>query len=131
MERVIPKNLEKLILQPLLGNTNITEAKYCKEIEAFEKKCEASLINTLSRLDINATVKTDRYSLPYQKEIPVQLGGESYMNGPYEFYRVARKLVKELLNENVYKIRFYILIDVDTESGLMGKLIYKFRYYIH
>jgi hypothetical protein len=131
MDRVIPNNLEKSILGPLLGHENRTEAKYRKEIEAFEKKCEESLINTLGRLDVHATVKSDRYSLPYQKEVIVQLGGESYMNGPYEFYRVARKFVKELLNENVYKIRFYILVDVDTEFGMMGKVVYKFRYYIH
>ena len=131
MERVIPKNLEKSILGPLLGHKNRTESKYRKEIEAFEKKCEDSLIGTLSRLDIHAIVKTDRYSLPYQKEVIVELGGESYMNGPYEFFRVARKLVKELLNENVYKIRFYILVDVDTEFGMMGKVTYKLRYYVH
>ena len=131
MDRIVPNNLDKAILGPSLRHKDRTESNYIKKIEKFEINCEKSLIETLGRLDINATVKTDRYSLPYQKEIKVELFGESYMNGPYEFYRVVRKIVKELLNENIYKIRFYILVDVDTNAALMGKVIYKFRYYVH
>jgi hypothetical protein len=130
MIRTLP-NLNKPILGPLLGHKKRTEENYLTKIEKFEKDCEKSLIDTLGRLDIHATTKTDRYSLPYQKEITMELMGESYMNGPYEFYRIVRRIVKELLNENVYKIRFYILIDVDTDYGFMGKIIYKFRYYVH
>ena len=131
MERVIPNNLDKIILGPLLEYKDRTEANYIKKIEKFEINCEKSLIDTLSKLDIYATIKTDRYSLPYQKEIKVELFGVSYTNRAYEFYRVAREIVKELLNENINKIRFYILVDVDTEAALKGKVIYKFRYYVH
>lgn len=129
--RKIP-DLSKGILFPLIGSEkkNQTESGYLNKIEEFERKCEDSLINTLSRLNIHASVKTDRYSLPYQFEVEKTLYGESYLNGPYEFYRVAREFVKELLVKDVYKIRFYLLIDVDTEK-MLGKVTYKFRYYIH
>jgi hypothetical protein len=133
MERVIPNNLEKAILFPLMGpdSEKQTQQNYTKKIEKFEKECEKSFIKTLSRLSIDATVKTDRYSLPYKEECVVTLNGESYMNGPYEFHRVARRFVKELLDKNVYKIRFYIWVDVDTKAGFMGNVTYRLRYYIH
>ena len=91
MERVIPNNLDKIILGPLLEYKDRKEANYIKKIEKFEINCEKSLIDTLSKLDIYATIKTDRYSLPYQKEIKVELFGVSYTNRAYEFYRVAGK----------------------------------------
>ena len=86
--RNIPTNLNKSILFPLLGHEkkNQTEANYIKKVEKFERGCEKSFIETLSRLSIHATVKTDPYSLPYTDGCVVTLNGESYMNGPYEFY---------------------------------------------
>lgn len=136
--RKIPENLDKGILFPLLGpdKKNYTPQEYISKLIKFEEKCEKSLIETLSRLSIHAMVKTERYSLPYQHEVSHSLFGESYLNGPYEFHRVARVFAKELLNSDVYKIRFYIKIDVITEGsfqeiGLMGKIQYNLRYYIH
>lgn len=134
MEREIP-DLSLPILYPLVGREKINGEIYIKKIEEFEVKCEKSLVETLSRLSINATVKRDRYSLPFKHEIYHVLYGESYLNGPYEFHRVAREFVKELLQKNLYKIRFYILIDVEkTGEGFlrsMGKITYRLRYYPH
>ena len=110
------------------------QALYEKKIIEFEKGCEESIIKTLSKLDVNATVKTDRYSLPFKEEIVVTLNGESYLNGPYEFFRVARKVVKEILNRNIYKMRFYIYINLLPGEGVFGgfgKVEYRFRYYPH
>lgn len=133
--REIPKNLNKGILYPLLGHDKRkqSEENYIKQIEKFERNCEKSLIETLSRLSIDARVKSDPYSLPHTNEFVVKLNGESYLNGPYEFHRVARKFVKELLDKNVYKIRFYIWVDVDSEAGpfKLGNVTYRLRYYIH
>jgi hypothetical protein len=125
-------NLNLSILFPLFGHTkkSNTQEKYIKKIEEFERKCEKSLIETLGKLNIDGSVKTDPYSLPHTDEVIVTLKGESYLNGPYEFHRVARQIVKELLEKNVYKIRFYMFINV-LPMGLMGKVEYRFRYYIH
>lgn len=132
MQRNIP-NLNMPILRPLLGyEKKPTEKRYLSELEKFEIKCEKSFKETLGRLGIQSTVKTDRYSLPHKGEVVKSLYGESYINGPYEFYRVARDFVKELLEKNVYKIRFYILIDVEMTPGFpIGKVTYRLRYYPH
>lgn len=130
MERLIP-NLNSSILHPLLGwePKKQNEKNYIKQIQKFERDCEKSLIETFSRIGINAIVKSDPYSLPYNQELVVNLNGESYLNGPYEFYRVARKIVSEVLEKDLYKVRFYMLIDVDT-NRFLGRVTYKFRYHI-
>ena len=138
MNREIP-NLNCSILHPLLGHKdkNRTEEKYIKEIEKFERGCEKSLIETFGRLSIVSTVKTDPYSLPYTHEVIVKLNGESYLNGPYEFHRVVRKIVKEVLDKNLWKIRFYMFVNVLTDQPdqhplikSLGQVEYRFRYYL-
>jgi len=136
MERIIP-NFNKSIVGPLLGHKdkNRTEENYLKEIEKFERGCEKSLKELFGRLSINSLVKTDPYSLPFNNEVVVTLRGESYMNGPYEFHRVARKIVKELLDKNIWKLRYYMYINVvtpETKNFLdaWGSVEYRFRYYL-
>jgi hypothetical protein len=136
MERKIP-DLSKSICVPLLGpKGKRTEENYLKKIEKFERDCEKSFIETLSRIGTDATVKTDPYSLPYTDEVIITLYGESYMNGPYEFYRVARSFLKEVLEKNLWKVRFYIKIDIVTQNEpdyttplFMGRIDYRLRYY--
>jgi hypothetical protein len=138
MNREIP-NLKASILYPLVGHKekSRTEENYLKKIEKFERECEKSLIELFSRLSITANVKTDPYSLPYNNEIVVTLNGESYLNGPYEFHRVARRIAKEILNKDLWKLRFYMYVNVLTnqpeQHPLMrhlGQVEYRFRYYI-
>jgi len=125
-----PAALNLSILYPLTGKRNPNEETYLQKIQDFERECELSLIETLSRLSIQATVKTDPYSLPYQEEIIVPLYGESYLNGPYEFHRVVKQIVKHLLTADVSKIRFYFFINV-LPCYMMGKVEYRFRYFTH
>jgi hypothetical protein len=142
MERIIP-NLNKSILGPLLGHKekSRTEEKYLKEIQKFERESEKSLRDLFGKLSIDSLVKTDPYSLPYNNEVLVTLRGESYMNGPYEFHRVARQIAKEVLDKNLWKFRFYMFINVVTPDAgdnikdnfinHFGRIEYRFRYYIH
>ena len=79
-------------------------------------------------------VKTDPYSLPYTHEIAISLRGESYLNGAYEIFRVARPFIKELLNKGADKIRFYAFINVLTPDkpsllNTFGRVDYRIRYY--
>lgn len=135
LQREIP-DLSSSILSPLIGweREKRTDEKYLKEIQRFERESENSLIETFSRVGIKAMVKTDPYSLPYNNEVEVVLWGESYLNGPYEFYRVARKILKEVLDRNLWNVRFYMFINVVSpkEKSLLdlGKVIYKFRYHL-
>lgn len=129
MERNLPKR-KLSIMFPLTGKLEYPKPKEIIEsLEKFEQKCEKSIIETLARLDIKAIVKSDRFSLPYNNEVKVTLGGESYLNGSYEFYRVARIIAKDLLKKDLYKIRFYILVEV-SDKGIMGSVDYYFRYHI-
>ena len=131
MERPKTK-LTLAILSPLLGHgeKKVTKERYIEHIEKYERKCEKNLIEVFRKLDIQGTVKTDPYSLPYTDEVFVALNGESYLNGPYELQRVTRQIVKSLLKVDAHKIRFYMFINV-TPKGLMGQVEYRFRYYVH
>lgn len=136
MERIIP-NFNKSIVGPLLGHKDKdrTEEKYLKKIEKFERGCEKSLTDLFGRLSIKALVKTDPYSLPFNNELVVTLRGESYMNGPYEFHRVARKIVKEVLAKDLWNLRYYLYINVLTPETKnlfdgWGSVEYRFRYYL-
>jgi len=129
MNRKIP-NLKHSLLTPLSFD-ELTENQYIEKIEKFERNCEKKFILTCKNLDIRATVKTDPYSLPYTDELVVTLHGESYLNGAYEFERVAYKMMKEILNKNLYQFRFYMFINVIDRSSFpfMGSVEYRFRYY--
>ncbi len=128
-------NLKNSILFPVLGRLkDPSQDDYTISIEKFERKVEESLINTCSRLGIHAMVKTDPYSLPYTHEIAISLRGESYLNGAYEIFRVARPFMKELLNKGADKIRFYAFINVITPEkpsllNTFGRVDYRIRYY--
>ena len=140
LARPIP-DLDKSICMPLLGLKGAkTPEHYVSMIEAFERKVEKKFIDLLKRMDINASVKTDPYSLPYKGEVLYTLNGESWMDGPYEYHRVFKHLVKEILNKGLERFRFYFYINIITEipddvkginrlSASFGKIEYRLRYY--
>ena len=107
----------------------MTPERYHEVMENTEIRNEVTMLKLSEKLNIQASVKSDRYSLPYHKEIEHTNYGESYLNGAYEPERFFRKVVKQLLDENVYKIRFYVLMEV-AEALPMGKVNFKFRYSI-
>jgi hypothetical protein len=107
-----------------------TPEKYEETMINLEKKIEEDMIAVLSKMGINASVKTDRYSLPYQFQIKTTQYGESYLNGAFESVKLYRAVLKEMTTLNLYKIRFYILAEVE-DTPYMGKVNYYFNYYIH
>ena len=136
MERKIPSDLHKSIVMPLIGyKGEETKENYVKRIEKFERRVEKALIDLLKLIDIDASTKTVPSSLPYKEELVYTLMGESWMNGPYEFKRVFKMLLKDLLDKKLYKFRFYFQINIITDFpnddiwGSFGKIEYRFRYY--
>jgi len=127
--RNIP-NLNSQLLLIMNRDDKRTEELYHKFMEKIEQNNEAKLIKILSSLGIQSSVKSNRYSLPYTGEIKHSRMGESYINGAYETEDFFRKVVKELLLNNIRKIRFYILMEVE-DCFPMGKVNFKFRYYTH
>lgn len=107
-----------------------TPEKYEEHMINLEKKIEKDMIEVLRKMGIHATVKTDRYSLPYEFQVKTTQNGESYLNGAFESVKLYREVLRNLLEMDVYKIRFYIFAEVE-DSFPMGRVNYYFNYYIH
>jgi hypothetical protein len=87
-------------------------------------------------LSIQSTFKQDRYSLPFTHEVVGEIAVTSYVNYAYNIDNIARVFVKDLLDKNVSKIRFYLFVEEVIEDETIskrqfGKVVYKFRYMIH
>jgi hypothetical protein len=127
--RKIP-SLTNSLLFFMKDQSNFSIEEYEKTMIKLEKKIEQSLIKLLSKVDIQAIVKTDRYSLPYTEEIIYTAFGYSYLNGAFESAPFKRKILTTLLNEDLYKLRFYVFAEIEDHFP-MGKVRYCFRYYKH
>ena len=127
MKRNIPEMKNQLLFYM---DKDRTPEKYEETMINLEKKIEKDMIGVLSKLGINATVKTDRYSLPFQSQIKTTQNGESYLNGAFESFQLYRKVLYKMVELNVYKVRFYIFAEVE-DSFPMGKVNYYFKYYVH
>jgi len=133
MERNIPdmKNQLLFFMDGKNGREeDRTPEKYEEHMINLEKKIEKDMIEVLFKMGIHATVKTDRYSLPYQFQVRTTQNGESYLNGAFESVKLYRAVLRNLLEMDVYKIRFYIFAEVE-DSFPMGRVNYYFNYYIH
>ena len=141
IERYIPPSFNKSILYTILIPEIINGwdhdiKSYIKAITKFEIECEKTLIDLFRQIGIQASVKRDRYSLPYKNEIIGEIEGSVYINHAFNLDNIARVFVKDLLEKNVTKIRFYLTVDVITEDEAFGKtyngkVVYKFRYMVH
>ena len=141
IERYIPPRFNRSILYTILIPEWIKGAKYDAEsykiaITKFEVECEGKLKDLFKRIGIQSSVKRDRYSLPYKYEVIGEIEGASFINYAFTLDNIARVFVKDLLDRNVTKIRFYLTVDVITEDEsmskrYMGKVVYKFRYMVH
>jgi len=134
MERNIPSMNNSLLFFMDIRKGKVTEKNFVAEYEKAMTKREISmekwLVDTFAYLGINATVKSDRYSLPIMYQIKATQYGESYLNGAYESYNIFRKVLGKVLSEDIHKIRFYIFAEVE-DHFLMGKVNYYFNYYVH
>lgn len=141
LERYIPPRFNRSILYTILIPEAIRTNKYDADtyvsaVTKFEIKCEAKLKDLFRMIGIQSSVKRDRYSLPYKHEVIGEIEGVSYINYAYNLDNISRIFVKDLLDKNVHKIRFYLFVEVITEDETMskryrGKVVYKFRYMVH
>ena len=113
----------------------LTDGKPEEALDRFEGRVQELTIATLRNLGIRATVKRDKFSLPFTHEVISELRLESWLNAVYEYQWPLRKFVLELLNQNEDRIRFYLWVDFfETQkprSGITGGLRYHFRYCVH
>jgi uncharacterized Fe-S center protein len=124
MERIIHEEVQNAMstFMPDLNNF----------FERLENKQEKKLIELFNEIGILASVKTDKYSLPYQGEVVVKLHRESDINNMYLRSRIFRQMIKEMLDKNANKIRFYLHYETFYDGSFFGMgFKYSFRYYIH
>ena len=141
IERYIPPRFNRAILYTILLPEVIRTNKYDTEtyvaaVTKFEIECEGKLKDLFKKIGIQSSIKSDRFSLPYTHEVTGEIEGQSYINYAFNLDNIARVFVKDLLDKNIHKIRFYLFVDVITEDETMskrynGKVVYKFRYTVH
>lgn len=141
LERYMPPRFNRAILYTILIPEWIRTGKYdntsyVNAVKKFEMESESKLKNLFRMIGIQSSVKRDRYSLPYTHEVIGEIEGASYINYAFNLDNIARVFVKDLLDKNVSKIRYYLFVDVITEDEIMskrynGKVVYKFRYTVH
>ena len=129
MERKIP-DLESFLLSPIVGGDK-TEENYKTQIYKFERSVEKHLLEIFKKLNINAIVITDPYSLPYNNEIEYSLGFSSYINDAYDYRYIIREILKDVLEVYMHQFRFYIYVDVflNDNNPFGSKVKYYFRYH--
>lgn len=141
LERYIPPRFNRAILYTILIPEWIRTGKYdnssyINAVKKFEMESESKLKDLFRMIGIQSSVKRDRYSLPYTYEVVGEIEGASFINYAFNINNIAREFLKDLLDKNIYKIRFYLFVDVITEDETMskrynGKVVYKFRYTVH
>jgi len=141
IERYIPPRFNRAILYTILLPEVIRTNKYDTEtyvaaVTKFEIECEGKLKDLFKKIGIQSSIKRDRFSLPYRHEVIGEIEGQSYINYAFNLDNIARVFVKDLLDKNIYKIMFNLLVDIITEDETIskrynGKVVYKFRYTVH
>ena len=141
IERYIPPRFNRAILYTILLPEVIRTSKYdtvtyVAAVTKFEIECERKLKDLFKKIGIQSSIKSDRFSLPYTHEVTGEIEGQSYINYVFNLDNIASVFVKDLLDKNIHKIRFYLFVDVITEDETMskrynGKVVYKFRYTVH
>ena len=141
IERYIPPRFNRAILYTILLPEVIRTSKYdtvtyVAAVTKFEIECERKLKDLFKKIGIQSSIKSDRFSLPYTHEVTGEIEGQSYINYAFNLDNIARVFVKDLLDKNIHKIRFYLFVDVITEDETMskrynGKVVYKLRYTVH
>jgi hypothetical protein len=133
MERNIPSMNNSLLFFMDIRNKEYTDKtfveEYNKQMIKRELSMEKWLLNTFAHLGISASVKSYRYSLPIKYQVKTTQPGESYLNGAFETYEIFREAIKTVVEQKIYKLRFYIFAEVE-DSFPMGKVNYYFNYYI-
>ncbi|MFD3393409.1 hypothetical protein U0R10_02130 [Aquirufa sp. OSTEICH-129V] len=109
---------------------------YLQTVQKHEMDIEAYLNDVLDKLGIFAVVKTNRYSLPYDKEISNFQKRRGLNYNTFDLQQFVRQVVMELLTLNVKKLRYYVIGDLILEKdssayGYSNSILVKFRYTIH
>ena len=128
--RSIPESNNTLLgLISKVDRKELTIAEYEDHMAKLEKSIEGKIIKMLEMISTHATVKTDRYSLPYKHQIKHTKHATSYLNDAFDTRQFIREIAEEVLKYEITKLRFYVFAEM--EGGMFGKMNYYFNYYPH
>lgn len=120
IKRIVPRNLNHRIISSVFTEAELkpkTHENYIKVLELIETKWEKYLIDLLNRLNINATVKPNKYSLLFKDElIFTEPDCPLFPKAYYAFVFALREFVKVILERNILKVRFYIIIELHPQK---------------
>lgn len=128
--RAIPESNNTLLsLISKVDRKELTIAEYEDHMAKLEKSIEEKIIKMLDMISTHASVKTDRYSLPYKHQIKHTRQASSYLNDAFDTRQFIREIAEEVLKYEITKLRFYVFAEM--EGGMFGKMNYYFNYYPH
>ena len=128
--RSIPESNNTLLgLISKVDRKELTIAEYEDHMAKLEKSIEEKIIKMLDMISTHASVKTDRYSLPYKHQIKHTKHATSYLNDAFDTRQFIREIAEEVLKYEITKLRFYVFAEM--EGGMFGKMNYYFNYYPH
>ena len=128
--RAIPESNNTLLgLISGKDRKELTIEEYEKQMRNLEKSIEEKVIKMLDMINTHASVKTDRYSLPYKHQIKHTRNAGSYLNDTFDTRQFIREIASEVLKYEITKLRFYVFAEM--EGGMFGKMNYYFNYYTH
>ena len=101
----------------------------------LETQKEEELIQLLWKMGIQSSVKTDKKSLPYQHVVTQN----EVIGNLTQTSHLYRKFIQHLLEEDTYKIRFFIetkldyshILDIPNPFSYVKGITYELKYYIH
>jgi hypothetical protein len=128
--RAIPESNNSL-LSLISGKKRkeLTIEEYENQMTRIEKSTEEKIIKMLEMINTHASVKTDRYSLPYKQQIKHTRNASSYLNDAFDTRQFIREIASEVLKYEITKLRFYVFVEM--EGSMFGKMNYYFNYYPH
>lgn len=138
MERFIPQESDLnryygLFFENYNKKDIFTIEDYLTVIKKYEIEVEDYFNELFSNLGIQSSVKTERYSLPFNNEIIHIQEGKMNLYKLFNLRDFGRIVIKKLLYLELTKIRFYILGDViiqrhDNHRYVTSKIVLRFRF---
>jgi hypothetical protein len=122
---LLPKDMEQFM------SYEVNETDYLNAMNTFEKELEDNLKDILGRMGIHTTTKTDRKSLPYNKEITTIKRMTSIVNDAYTTEEFIFEVVKQIINSQNKKVRFYVECTHKETEGNYFNQFFEFSFKYH
>ena len=128
-------NIFTRVFQLIIQRTKSNHLKDDISIDKLEMRLERKLAYILRLLSIRAFKKGKRKSLPSNRHVSMNFKGPLIDKIIYQWENeFCRRVAGELLNSEVFKLRFYIDITLSNEREYAfreGELSIVMHYYVH